>query len=236
MKQFFLVLVVVSLLFSASIADAALVSFINHASSGETIEGVDTLGVNFSSNDTTKCLLRTSLSLLNGTASISAYSNSYSWLFTNRGTRGLGILGQEEDEIDSYHSFERIEVNFINPVYLKSFEVRSLFYEPNLFNPGIEHGEVGFYLNNSNVFTQHMTGVEDIRQGTKGIVNYTYSNMWLIDKLVYYVPQGMCYTPYSEFALAKFEVEEVPEPATICMLLSLGAGLFTVKGRKKIIV
>jgi hypothetical protein len=234
MKKSILILIAVFLLLFPLEAQAALISFINDPSASESIEGVDILGLDWSDNNTTKNIMRTSLSLLHNTATLSAYSNNDPWLLTHRGTRGLGILGQEEDEIDSYSNLERIEVSFNNPVYIKSFEVRSLFYEPNLFTPGTEYGQVAFYNGSSNVFTQAMAGIEDIRLNTKGIVNYTYSNMHLIDKLVFYVPQGQCYTPHSEFALAKIEVcEEVPEPATMFMLFSFISGLFGFNAARK---
>lgn len=213
-------------------AGATLISFVQYASDGDTLQGIDGNTSGWSLSDGMVNLSDT-WSLLGDTALVSAYSND-SGILTHRGTRGLGVAGQENDEVDSYNYFEKIEITFDIPHWLSYLEVRSLFYEPNLWEPdSIEEGDVDFYLAGSKFHNEHLVGWQDIRDGTKGIVSVVPDEPKLIDKLVFYVQQNQSYTSESEFAVAKLEVAPIPEPATMLLLGCLATGLFGIAAVKK---
>ena len=84
-------------------------------------------------------------SLLNGTATVTGYRNGGSGILTHRGTRGLGVSGAEDDEVDSIDKLERVEITFDTPHRLSYLEVRSLFDNEG---PGgePEEGDIDLYL------------------------------------------------------------------------------------------
>ena len=205
---------------SASASTGTEVSFIQYSPEGDTLKGVDGSTASWSSSDTMVDLGTQTWSLLGAMASVTSFGGN----LTHRGTRGLGVSKGEQDEVDSYGCApERIEIQFTKAYALYYLEVRSLFYEPSLWNPGTEEGSVDFYLNNTKFYNEHLTGVQDISQGTKGIVSASYSLPKVIDKLVFYVPQGQSYTSQSEFAVAKLNVTVTPEPVSSGLFLLGGA-------------
>jgi hypothetical protein len=220
-------------------AKADQISFIWDPAVPETLQGVDSPApTGWSNSDSIANLGTNQWSLLNGAASVNAYDGKNNGILTHRGTRGLGIAGHENDEIDSYHRVERLVITFDQPQYLNSFEVRSLFYEPNLLTNGDhkERGVADFYLGDTNIYTQLMIGSEDIRTaGTKGIAPYIYEQPYLVDKLVFHVPKCEWYTWQSEFAVAKLNVTAVPEPVSTVLFITGGAALAVRRLRKKII-
>lgn len=224
---------VVSLLMIMDMAWASMISFIYYPSEGENLQGVDGDTSGWSSSDSMVNLGTSSWSILGGAASVNGYTNGSAGTLTHRGTRGLGVYGQEDDEIDSQSQLEKIEVIFNVPHWLNYVEVRSLFYEPNLWTPGsIEEGDIDFYLGGSNFYNQHLVGSQDIRLDTKGIVSFTYNEPKLVDKLTFYIQEGCGYSLQSEFAVAKLDVAPIPEPQTILLLgIGLMGVIFLTSGR-----
>jgi len=118
-----LILASIILMVSAA-ASADVVSFVWN-SSGDTIQGVDGDTSWWSSGDNMVNLGSYYLNLLGGSAQAVGYDGTSNGWLTQRGTRGLGIYGSENDEIDSYDKVEKLIINFDAPVYLDSFQVRS---------------------------------------------------------------------------------------------------------------
>lgn len=176
------------------------------------------------SSDDSMVNLDKSISVLNGIGTVYGYRYkkwSSEWAPTylsQRGTRGLGVNPCWFNERDEINKHEMIIVSFSEPQYLNFFEVRSLFKNDYGWS-GIEEGEMYGYLNETQVLTEHMQGKQG--QGTNGILSYSYNNPHLIDTLKFTVLPNQSYSCQSEFALAKFDVTPVPEPATLS-LLSLG--------------
>lgn len=149
--------------------------------------------------------------LMGGTADVDGYINGHG-ILTHRGTRGLGINGYENDEIDSYDRPERIEITFDKPRALLDLEIRSLFDNEG---PGgaPEEGDIDLYFEGSFISNYHLFGLQP--SGTVGRVSITLPPSTFVDKIVFYVQQGQSFTPYSEFAVAKLCLgsEEPPEPS-----------------------
>ena len=179
------------------------------------LQGIDGDTSGWSTGDNVVNLGTSNWSLLSGTATVNGYRNGDPGVLTHRGTRGLGVKGGEYDEVDTIDKLERIEITF-NTIYMVSFiEVRSLFYNDAGWH-GTEEGQIDFYLRGYQTHSEHLIGVEDFYQsGTKGIVNITYTPALIIDKIVFYVPQGEPYTDESEFAVAKLCVEPAPCPTKV---------------------
>lgn len=208
---------------------------IGFISVGDTLQGVDGNTVSWSSSDFyTANLQQSSWSLLGGSADVYGLRGLQLYDLSHRGTRGLGVWGRENDEIDSYGSPESIVIAFDQPHYLNSFEVRSLFYEPNLWTSGVEEGNVAFLLGTSVVGQQHLTGTENIQTaGTLGVNSFSYANPYIVDKVIFYVPWGQSYTSGSEFAVAKLGVTAVPEPISTILFLTGGTMLAVRRLRRK---
>jgi len=161
------------------------------------LTGVDGDTSGWSMNDTEKNLGTNTWSLLGGTATVNGYKNGSSYNLTHRGTRGLGVIAGESDEVDGP---ERIEIVFNESVLINMFEVRSLFDETT----GAEEGRVELYSGSNLEATYQLTGVE--LTGSNGVLR-TLGTDTAVDKIVFYVPSGY---PDSEFAVAKARVCPVP--------------------------
>lgn len=227
-----LILASIILMVSAT-ASADVVSFVWN-SSGDTIQGVDGDTSWWSNNDNMVNLGSYYLNLLGGSAQAVGYDGASNGLLTQRGTRGLGIYGSENDEIDSYDKVEKLVINFDAPVYLDSFQVRSLYYESSLLTNGDhkERGVANFYLDGASIYTQNLVGVENINAGGDGIVDYSYGEPLLIDKIVFNVPSCKWYTYQSEFSVAKMDVTTVPEPVSTALFISGGAVMLVRRFRR----
>ncbi|MDD5736910.1 MAG: hypothetical protein PHH20_01285 [Candidatus Omnitrophica bacterium] len=230
MKKAFILASII--LMAAATASADQVSFVWN-SGGDTIQGVDGDTSWWSNSDSMVNLNTYYLSLLGGTAEGVGYDGlSNGWL-TQRGTRGLGISGSENDEIDSYDKVEKLVFTFDAPVYMNSFEVRSLYYESSLLTNGDhkERGVANFYLNSDSVFSQCLIGSENITAGGDGIAGYSY-DPFLIDKIVFNVPANKWYTYQSEFSVAKLDVTTAPEPVSTVLFVLGGTVLLARRMRK----
>jgi hypothetical protein len=218
---------------AAATASADQVSFVWN-SGGDTIQGVDG-DTSWWSNSNSMVNLNTyQLNLLGGTAEAVGYDGFSSGWLTQRGTRGLGIYGSENDEIDSYDKVEKLVFTFDAPVYMNSFEVRSLYYESSLLTNGDhkERGIASFYLDGDNVFTQCLVGSENINAGGDGLAGYSYSQPFLVDKIVFNVPANKWYTYQSEFSVAKMDVTTAPEPISTVLFISGGAVMLVRRFKK----
>ena len=170
----------------------SLCSIISFADSLEEVDG-DTS--TWSSNDSTVNLSQTSWSLLGGGATVYGYKNGGAYNLTHRLTRGLGVSGGEEDEVDDP---ERIEIVFLSSVYINEFEIRSLFEE----STGEEEADVELYNGSTPVATYHLTAEQS---GGDGVLK-TFGTNQPVDKIVFYVKSGQSYTANSEFAVGKLRV------------------------------
>ena len=221
MKKFIYSVIVMSLLV-IGMANATTISFVSPLSGVD-----DTSG--FSAGDSSVDVGTNHLNLLGGTGDV----NTNSPHLTHRLTRGLGVKGGEDDEVDSYGTQEKIIITFDTPKSLSSFEVRSLFNEET----GIEQGDVDMFLGVTLVHNEHLVGSQ--LTGTDGVLAVTYGSPFVVDKLVFYVQQDQSYTSHSEFAVAKLVVDDVqqhndvPEFTTVgAGLVLAGAGLYMSRKRK----
>jgi len=224
MNKFLTILTVVALTFALAGpagAGPTTISFLY----ADSFAGVDGPTSGWSTSDTIVNLGATNWSLLGGTASVSGHLNGTSSNLTHRGTRGLGIFGREDDEVDRRGTindpYERINITFGIDHYVDYLEVRSL-YTNDGWSPGIEKGTVEFYLDGSLVYTENLVAVQSTGDGVLAI---SYVTPKLVDKLVYYVPGGLGDTSsQSEFAVAKLNVTPIPAPGAI-LLGGIGVGL-----------
>jgi len=128
-------------------------------------------------------------------------------ILTHRGTRGLGVLGgSNNDEIDVVGKTEGIVVAFDEPQTLCSFEVRSLFNESYKGEQVYEECDVALLLGCAVIQKYHLVGEELIGTGN-GIAGVSDINQ-CFDRIVFYVDRFECYSPYSDFAVAKIKTSE----------------------------
>jgi hypothetical protein len=219
MKKFFITALVGAFVFAVmGTAGAVMVSFVSPLS------GVDnTLG--WSTGDGT-VTLGTSFTILSGNGTVYGYYGVEPWNLTQRGTRGLGVVEGENDEIDSQElaSSEMIKILFNGPQTIRYLEVRSLFTSDAGWG-GTEQGAVDFYRNGILLYTQDLTGVESGGNGVLALTPYA-----TVDELRFYVPAGLPANvrSNSEFALAKLNAV-IPEPSSM-LLLGMGIlGLFGLR-------
>ena len=163
--------------------------------------GVDGNTDKWSLNGDVKNLKTSTWSLLDNSALVSGYSDGVPHFLTQRGTRGLGVAGQEGDEIDSRNTFEEIIITFDESKIINSFEVRSLF------KGAPEQGDADFYLDDHLVANYHLVG---ILKGDNGVLTVPVPDV-IADKIIFYVKPGEEYTSYSEFAVAKISVCDLEE-------------------------
>ncbi len=180
-------------------------------------------------------------SLLGGMASVSAYNDTSTPVLSHRSTRGLGVWGGEDDEVDKQHIIginEYIDILFsTNPYYVHEIEVRSLF-DPDTDN-NEEWAAIAFWKDGSLVQTEYLVGTESLGvEGTDGDASWSGTPI-LVDKLVFYVPtiqelgdahminiDDTTYDPFlSEFAVAKLTVTPIPGAAILGILGLCVAGL-----------
>jgi len=179
------------------VADVSTISFV------QPLSGVDGDTSGWSTTDSMVNLGTDNWSLLNGTATVTGYRNGGSGTLTHRGTRGLGVSGAEDDEVDSIDKIERLEITFDTPHCLSYLEVRSLFANEGP-NGEPEEGDIDLYLGGSHVGNYHPVGGEG--PGINGVWNISVPDI-LVDRIKFYVNDTQEYANYSEFAVAKLDVE-----------------------------
>jgi hypothetical protein len=215
----------------ASIAQAApTISFLSE----DGLTGVDGGSIPpWSADNSTVNLGTSSWSLLGGEAVINGFTNGSSSNLTHRGFRGVGVSGQENDEVDFHDDPEAITIEFLARDYLvNSLEIRSLFDPDTGWDDNEEEGAIDFYLDGTRVYTEFLSGVEGLGGGNVGSVVVDYATPMLVDKLVYYIPTidaggndlSDDIITHSEFAVARLDVSPIPAPGAI-LLGSVGAGI-----------
>ncbi|MBN2589435.1 MAG: hypothetical protein JXA96_06210 [Sedimentisphaerales bacterium] len=189
----------------------------------DTIQGVDSI-VGWSSNNNEVDLSTSSLSLLGGNATLSTSLGD----LTHRLTRGLGVAGGENDEVDRVNGIEHIYITFdAIDYYVNSIEVRSLFDQDVTGSPNAEWGAIDFWLNGSVVDTVYLQGNNSVL----GDAFWTGPSI-LVDKLDFYIPASVTdinFNPaLSEFAVAKVNVTAIPVPGALFL------GLFGLVSLKRL--
>lgn len=165
------------------------------------LEGVDGNTGGWSSDDSLVDLGASSWPLLGGTADVYAWSGSQPGKLTHRGTRGLGVRGGEQDEIDNVCYGERIKVKFDDPVCIRYVEARSLF-SPDVGGGPAEEGAYALRLGGASAGGGAMSGVQPYGS-SDGIWSASLPYVE-IDRIDFYVPDDA--PSNSEFALAALEV------------------------------
>jgi len=163
------------------------------------LENIDNDTSAWSTDNVTVDLGVSSWSILGGSGSVTAYKADQEHILSHLGTRGLGVYGQEDDEIDSHGDMEQIVVNFDTPVYLERAQIRSLFNPESI---GAEEGDMDLYLNGVLVSNFHFFGVES---SGNGLLNQDVPSI-LTDSIKFYVQKDEEYTSGSEFSLASLNI------------------------------
>ncbi|MFH1413952.1 MAG: PEP-CTERM sorting domain-containing protein [Candidatus Omnitrophota bacterium] len=221
MKKLLIVgLVGIFVLGASGLANAALVSFVDPFSGADTTSG-------WSNSDATTTLSYSSFTILEGLGTVTAYLGDSLRNLTHRATRGLGVTGGEDDEVDYRpgRAQERIEITFANPRFIDYVEIRSLYFPER---GDQEVANLHYWLGATNVGNATLVGVMPLGSGN-GLVS-TSPNLHL-DKIVFQVDEA---TNLSDFAVAKLNVNSTPEPATLSLLgLGMGIlGLFRLRKKK----
>jgi len=198
---------------------------------------------NWSTDGSTKKLDH-SYSLLGGTATVAAFENGSTDLLSHRLTRGLGVWGYENDEVDRHAGInaaqEHIDITFTSLVPVDYIEVRSLFC-PDTTHTNQEWAAIELWNSGSLVRTDYLKGAMALNTGN-GLASITYGTSIVVDKLVFRVPTlselqykytdaqiGNYIMTQSEFAVAK--ISPVPVPAAV-LLGFLGLSAAGIKLRK----
>jgi len=173
------------------------------------LRGLDGDTSSWSTGDNLVNLGTDTWSLLDGNASVTGYTREkLSDYLTQRGTRGLGLNGQEDDEVDSHDRPEVIDVTFNKPYMVDYIEVRSLFDEWW----GVEEGEIELWYEEENFEKIHIVGVEELDGTNIGKLGVEINPPKMIDRIVFWVPPDYPYTAESDFAVAKINLIELERP------------------------
>ncbi|GEM_PF-5947130 len=227
------------LLANFHISYAMLISFLTE----DHFQGVDNIW-GFSTTDQLSNLDRPSLSLLNGAATLTAWTgNGQESGLTQRGTRGLGILGGGLDgEIDwasnspplawsSYTYSEYVFINFNSPVNLEWVEFRS-FYSGEIL-------KTGFRTPNSRGWIVNTESSEEgvYRFEKDQLDSYVYNRDSHPDNIFTSMFFGFDEEGGSNchFSLARLEVtpiSPIPEPSSSLLLGTGLLGLLKLRRRK----
>ncbi len=170
--------------------------------------GVDDDTSFWSQNDALVNLQKHHISILEGCGDVYGFEDTSDIDFTHRGTRGLGIETNENDEVDSIDGLEHIKVVFDYPVYLNKFEIRSLF--ANEGGEG-EQCDIDLFLHDNLVESYHLTGVESLGGGNDGDVVQVVGGK-RIDTIIFYIDETKDYVSWSEFALSRLCIFDLQPP------------------------
>jgi hypothetical protein len=237
MKSIMKKLVLINLAFVISVSVTAQAAPTISFLAEDSLVGVDGGSIPpWSADNSTVNLGTSSWSLLGGEAVINGFTNGSSSNLTHRGVRGVGVSGQENDEVDFHDDPEAITIEFLaRDYFVNSLEIRSLFDPDTGWDDDEEEGAIDFYLDGTLFYTEFLSGEEEflgVNGGNFGSVVVDYATPKLVDKLVYYIPTtdagGNDLTndiiTHSEFAVARLDVSPIPAPGAI-LLGSVGAGI-----------
>lgn len=158
----------------------------------------------WSTDDSTVNLCVPDWPLLGGAAGVYAFKDGTPAWLSHRGTRGLGVWGEELDEVDSVSHKETICVDFDAPMCVTRIEVRSLFTDDAGWL-GTEEGQVDLYDGATSVGGYHMVATEPMDGTNEGA--WSTSVPWTpVTEVRFFVPPGESYSAESEFAVAKVTV------------------------------
>jgi hypothetical protein len=144
--------------------------------------------------------LANQFNILDGDAVMTGWNGATKTAMTQRGTRGLGVLPSEPDEIDQN---ERIQVDFREPYCVSYVEVRSLYAtEDNVAVPP-EEATVVFVLDGNLVEQTDIVGT-GTNGADNGVASYTPTEPIVINSLRF--RSAVPGDPYNEFAVAGFRV------------------------------
>jgi len=148
-----------------------------------------------------------SWSLLGGKATVKGYSDKPAETLGNlyhRGTRGLGVIGGYNNQIDYQNKREAITIDFDVPHYLNSLELRSFFDETG----GKEKARIEFYLDDSPYPTLILTATELYGSGGEGSYIHNFLTPPLVDYVKFDIIGSQNYV--HDFSVAKLDVTSVP--------------------------
>lgn len=189
----------------------------------DTLENVDS-GPTFSVGDGVVNLGITSFTILGGFGTVASIDGAPSANLSHRLTRGLGVYSGELDEVDSLSYKEKISISFNDYVTVNYLTVRSLFIESD----GVEKGRINFFKDGSYLGAEAID-LTAVQSGGNGELTVLADSTLLIDEIRFVVPLGQSYTSFSEYAVAKLNIN-VPEPTT---LLLLGFGILGLAGLRR---
>ena len=128
---------------------------------------------------------------------------------THTGTRGLGVLDLEDDQIDSINQIEFLEITFNEVQDFRYCEIRSLFIEDYNGQNVAEEGDAILFLGETAVRTIHFRAKESSGYGSLIIpILSAVSEDRQFNKIIFFVQPGQSYTEYSEYSVAKIVTEK----------------------------
>jgi hypothetical protein len=167
--------------------------------------------------------------ILGGLGTVDTNANLSRNLYHNT-TDGLGIKGADAEYL--LQNIDAVRISFSVPIVVSGVWVLNLGEDTDL---GTEKGRVNFFLGGTwlNPFSAPNDGGNLIGEADNNVF-FAPGNI-VADTIVFRVPPGQLYSSYSEYSIAKVDVNPVPEPATMLLLGSglIGVGAFVRRKFKK---